>query len=286
MSEQAAKRVPIIAMGFSVVALVVVLIAVVVVMNRGTTEIAAAKTVEPALAPIDRRVAAADVVRLDNDDMLVPAAGGVRIKDPELAKQLGLTVDDLIASISGRPVSRQFDVHEVIFNTSMMKATTLYVELADRRIVRWQLDGDLRTARYAIPPSYAGLGGYPTLPSAVASDPLLDTIEKVDDTHYTVPTATLAAVLAAPAKFVTTARVVPAMKNGHPDGLKLYAIRPSSVFAHIGLQNGDTIQTINGNDLGDLSKALDSYAKLKVAHSFVIELARRGRPLTITITEK
>jgi general secretion pathway protein C len=101
-----------------------------------------------------------------------------------------------------------------------------------------------------------------------------------------VPKATLAAVLATPAKFITTARVVPAMKNGQPDGIKLYAIRPSSVFAHIGLQNGDTIQTINGNDLGDLSKALDSYAKLKVAHAFVIEIVRRGRPLTVTITEK
>jgi general secretion pathway protein C len=42
------------------------------------------------------------------------------------------------------------------------------------------------------------------------------------------------------------ARVVPAVKNGKPDGFKLYAIRPSSVYSKLGLTNGDTIQSING----------------------------------------
>ncbi len=63
------------------------------------------------------------------------------------------------------------------------------------------------------------------------------------------------------------ARVVPAVKNGKPDGFKLYAIRPSSVYAKLGLQNGDTLQSINGFDLTSADKALEVYTKLREATS-------------------
>ena len=68
------------------------------------------------------------------------------------------------------------------------------------------------------------------------------------------------------------ARVVPAVKNGKPDGFKLYAIRPSSVYAKLGLQNGDTLQSINGFELTSADKALEVYTKLREATS----LAGRG----------
>ena len=47
------------------------------------------------------------------------------------------------------------------------------------------------------------------------------------------------------------------MKNGKPDGLKLYAIRPSSVFARLNFANGDTVHAINGHELTSADKALE-----------------------------
>ena len=50
-------------------------------------------------------------------------------------------------------------------------------------------------------------------------------------------------------------------------GFKLYAIRPSSVYAKIGLTNGDTLSAINGLELTTADKALEVYTKLREATS-------------------
>src|SRR2546427_744949 len=54
------------------------------------------------------------------------------------------------------------------------------------------------------------------------------TIKKIDDTHYEIDKKLVDTVLANPMAVGKGARVVPAVKNGKPDGFKLYAIRPSS----------------------------------------------------------
>jgi general secretion pathway protein C len=77
------------------------------------------------------------------------------------------------------------------------------------------------------------------------------------------------------------ARVVPAVKNGQPDGFKLYAIRPSSVYAKLGLTNGDTLQAINGFQLTSADKALEVYTKLREATQLEVEITRRGKPMTL-----
>ena len=82
------------------------------------------------------------------------------------------------------------------------------------------------------------------------------------------------------------ARVVPAVKNGQPDGFKLYAIRAGSLYARIGLENGDQLRSINGLALDSADKALDLYTKVRDATKLEIQLLRRGKPTTITIDIK
>ena len=121
-------------------------------------------------------------------------------------------------------------------------------------------------------------------PPGTSVDTLLDTIVQVDGTHTTMPRATVDALLGHAAALVTGARVVPSMKSGQLDGYKLFAIRPSSLFARLGFENGDTVQSINGArlaDVDDLTSLLND-AKRK-ASSFVFELVRRGQPVTLTI---
>lgn len=124
----------------------------------------------------------------------------------------------------------------------------------------------------------------PPADPAVDVDAVLDAgIRKIDDTHYEISRAALDQITANPMAFAKGARVVPAMKNGRPEGFKIYAVRPSSMLARLGLLNGDTLQVLNGHALGDPDKALEAYTSLRTAQQAVIGLVRRGAPLTITI---
>lgn len=77
------------------------------------------------------------------------------------------------------------------------------------------------------------------------------------------------------------ARLVPAMENGQPAGFKLYAIRPTSLFARLGFLNGDTVRAINAFSLASAEQALEVYSKLRDATSLEVELVRRGQPVTL-----
>lgn len=106
-------------------------------------------------------------------------------------------------------------------------------------------------------------------------------IKRIDDNNYEIDKALVEKVLLNPMAVAKGARVVPAVKNGKPDGFKLYAIRPSSVFAKLGLTNGDTLQAINGFELTSADKALEVYTKLREATSLEVEVTRRGKSTTL-----
>lgn len=116
---------------------------------------------------------------------------------------------------------------------------------------------------------------------------LFDTgIKKISDTHIEISSAVVDAVLANPMAVAKGARVVPAIKDGKPDGFKLYAIRPSSVYARLGFTNGDTIKSVNGLELTSADKALEVYTKLREAKQLKVDLVRRGKAMTLVFTIK
>lgn len=276
---------------FAGVAMVVAITAAVVVLKRGDHPAApVAKAEKPALAPIiDKTVLATDVVKLQRG-AVEPMTGGVHVKDDALAQALGLEPDDVITAVSGRRVARDMDLYDAIFNISMMNGTAMYIEItrgSQSTLLRWHLDGDLRQARYSASGStYSGLfGGSAYVPPPPdPPDPILDTIERIDDTHVKLPRKTAEHIFGNPMATMKGARVVPAIKNGQPDGVKLYAIRPSSVFARLGFNNGDTIEQINGTAITTPDKALELYTKLQKADVVTVDITRRGNPMQLTIT--
>jgi hypothetical protein len=127
----------------------------------------------------------------------------------------------------------------------------------------------------------------PASPNAAHDDlmALLDAgVRKIDDTHYEVKRAVIDKLFADPDSFLATMRIVPAMRNGRPEGFKVYAIRPLSPLARIGIANGDTIQELNGHTLDSADKALEAFTALRSARVVDISLVRRGVPMTITVT--
>ena len=88
-------------------------------------------------------------------------------------------------------------------------------------------------------------------------------------------------VLANTTALATSARFVPSIKDGKPNGFKLYALRPGSIFARLGMQNADLIKAINGLDMSTPDKALEAYAKLKSASHLTVMLERRNENITL-----
>lgn len=111
-------------------------------------------------------------------------------------------------------------------------------------------------------------------------------IRKIDESTYEIDKSLIDKVLVNPMAIVKGARVVPAMKNGKPEGFKMYAIRPTSAFAKLGLTNGDTLTSINGFELNSADKALEVYTKLREANALELEVTRRGKPLTLKYSIK
>ncbi len=298
----ARPRLPLIALGCAVLAVAVSIIAAIVALKRDDKSPVAAA---PAAALIDQRVAASDVLKLRDHIEVVVEAGlprGVRVTDPALAAALGLREDDMITAVSGRSITREADIVDVTFRAGS-RATTLYVEVdrsSTRTLMRWLLDGNLldasrdhlaaaRAKAAAAAPSLGG-GGIGTSPGSGsgadpgALDPYVDSIVQIDATHSRVSRATLDNLLANATVLSRGCRVVPAVKSGKPDGYKLFAIRPSSVFARLGFDNGDTVHSINGAALADVDDLVSLLvdAKKKVT-SFQFDLTRRGQPVEIHV---
>lgn len=111
-------------------------------------------------------------------------------------------------------------------------------------------------------------------------------VKKVGDNDYEIDRALVDKVLANPTAVARGARIVPSVKNGQPNGFKLYAIRPSSVYAKIGLMNGDTLHAVNGFELNSMDKALEVYTKVRESSNLSVEVTRRGKPMTLSYSIK
>ncbi len=120
--------------------------------------------------------------------------------------------------------------------------------------------------------------------SAAFEKVLAGGVKAVDATHYEIKRSVIAAITANPMAVAKGARVVPAVKDGKPAGFKLYAIKPGLLYARIGLQNGDTIQKLNGVELTSIDKFLEVYSKIREAKQFTLDLQRMGKPVTLVIT--
>jgi S1-C subfamily serine protease len=285
MSEVPGSRAPAIAIGCAAAALLTSLIAVVVVVTRSPSA--------PAAALAESSIPASELAKLRRDAVVAASADGkalgVRVVDAKLRGALGLDEDDVITNLAGRTVETAADVHEAMLGAAKLGVSIVHVDVmrgSEMRRMRWQVAGDLRAASRRLDDSASSSAKpNPSDSGSVAGrDPLLDTIRKVDEFHFIVPRSTVERIVANIDDFAKGARVVPAMKGGLPEGFKVYAVRPTSLFAAIGLQNGDTIRAINGNETTSLDKVMEAYLKVKDAKELALDITRRGRYELISIT--
>lgn len=101
-------------------------------------------------------------------------------------------------------------------------------------------------------------------------------IKALSENEYEVPRGEIDKTLSNLNDVAMQARIVPAFKDGVATGFKILSPRSDSIYAKIGVQNGDVIRRINGFEMNSPEKALEIYTKLKEANRIDIELERNG----------
>jgi general secretion pathway protein C len=248
---------------------------------------------------IDRNMFCSDCLPPVVDPVAV-AAGPI---DPSIIPLTALPLQLIATHVSeGRRAEK--DSHAFILNTANQRQGAYWVGhmipdagpvvAVHHRYVDFENQGTKRKERISItgeapppPPPPAAAVAEPAV--AATGDGSMDDainagVRKIDDSTYEIDRSLVDKVLANPMAIAKGARVMPSSKNGEPDGFRLYAVRPSSVYSKLGFANGDTIHAINGFELNSMDKAMEVYGKLRDAGSLQVNITRRGKPVTINYT--
>jgi len=107
------------------------------------------------------------------------------------------------------------------------------------------------------------------------------TVRKVGDNNFVMDRREVEGVLQDFNKLLTQIRVVPHFADGKPDGFKIFNIRPGSLFASLGMVNGDIIKRVNGLDITGPEQALQMFQQLRDESQVTVDLERFRKNLTL-----
>ncbi|NVN92415.1 MAG: general secretion pathway protein GspC [Desulfuromonadales bacterium] len=79
---------------------------------------------------------------------------------------------------------------------------------------------------------------------------------------------------------MTDARLLPSQKDGKVEGFRVSEVKPSGVFAMVGLRNGDVLLRLNDFPVDSPDKALQSFIALKGQNRLKLDMIRDGQPVT------
>lgn len=106
-------------------------------------------------------------------------------------------------------------------------------------------------------------------------------IQQVSDTQYNIDRTEVDSALDNMNQLFTQIRAVPHFEGGKSTGFRLFAIRQNSLFDNIGLRNGDIIQSINGTELNDPTRALALVQELRNARQLTVSILRNKEALNL-----
>jgi len=79
---------------------------------------------------------------------------------------------------------------------------------------------------------------------------------------------------------MSDARLLPSQKDGKVEGFRASEVKPSGVFAMIGIKNGDVLLRLNDFPIDSPDKALQSFIALKGQNRLKLDMIRDGHPVT------
>ncbi len=110
---------------------------------------------------------------------------------------------------------------------------------------------------------------------------LASKITKVSDTEFTIERSVVDEILENQAELMRSARILPEKEGDEVVGIRLFGIRGGTLLDHLGMQNGDRLESINGFKMSDPQKALEAYGRLRTANALKVQVNRKGSPVTL-----
>jgi hypothetical protein len=107
-----------------------------------------------------------------------------------------------------------------------------------------------------------------------------DAIRQVGEHHYQIRRDAWEAIGAAASG--ERLRLVPTWKDGDWIGLKVFVIQPGSLADRLGLENGDTLRSIDGRAILSPEDVFAAYQHAKDEREITVRLLRRGTDLTLS----
>lgn len=126
--------------------------------------------------------------------------------------------------------------------------------------------------------------------TAKAGTAMTEVVKKVDTDRYEVSKEAVEAIKKNPnslkAKYGKLPQVQPVYKNGNIGGFRLLGIESDSIYAQLGLKNGDQIVDVNGQAIEGPQQAMALLDALKPGQDIGLKINRSGQERVLTFQLK
>ena len=109
-------------------------------------------------------------------------------------------------------------------------------------------------------------------------------VHRIAPHKYLVDRSTIDSDMRNMSQLLTQVRALPVMENGTSNGFRLSEIQPGSLFDQLGLEDGDVLTSIAGQQLTDPARALQMLSTLQTRSDVSINLLRNGSPVLLNYT--
>jgi general secretion pathway protein C len=135
--------------------------------------------------------------------------------------------------------------------------------------------------------SFAEIGATPTKRTTVTvasrgESSLSGAVNVISPTQFEINRRALIAKIGGIEAILRRTRVTPYEVDGEVEGLQVTGLENMSMARFVGLEDGDIIQTVNGQKLSSLQKAFQVFRKVRTQPSVNIELLRNDEQKTLT----
>ena len=106
-------------------------------------------------------------------------------------------------------------------------------------------------------------------------------IRRTGENAFLVDRRELAAAADNVSGLMTQLRAVAEVHDGRPAGFRLFQIRDDSLFARLGLRDGDVVQRLNGAQVGEPAALLGFLQRLRTEPRVALDIVRADVPRTL-----
>jgi general secretion pathway protein C len=131
-----------------------------------------------------------------------------------------------------------------------------------------------------VPPAATEAGEPP--PDAPRAAPgVPERIRQTAENAYVVDRRELTGTAASMSGLMTQLRAVAEVHDGRPAGFRLFQIRDDSLFARLGLKDGDVVRRVNGDEIAEPAALLGFLERLKSEPRVALDIVRGDAPRTL-----